>query len=153
MVDAPSIAHLNRFVQSLHFEQRPDRFRAPNAEAFQSVVERWLQSAERQIWLAEGDDLAPVGYVIAVRIDRAANALVNAATIVELDQVVVDPAARGRGIGTALCSEVLRWASTLAADRIELSTWSFNTAAQSLFSKLGFTPDFVRESRPTELPS
>jgi ribosomal protein S18 acetylase RimI-like enzyme len=148
--DARSIAALNGFVQTLHFDHRPDRFRPPNVDAFTSVVEHWLQSEHRRIWLAEAADSKPVGYVIGVRIDRPPNALVTGATIVELDQVVVDPNARGRGIATALCVEVLQWATTSGADRVELSTWAFNESAQSLFAGLGFTPDFLRLSRSSK---
>lgn len=147
--DARGIAVLNVVVQALHVEHRPDRFRPPDVDAFTGVVEGWLRSANRRIWLAEDSNGTPVGYVMGVRFDRPPNALVAGATIVELDQVVVDPAARGQGIATALCSEVLQWASALGADRVELSTWAFNESAQSLFAGLGFTPDYLRLSRPT----
>jgi GNAT superfamily N-acetyltransferase len=147
--DARGIAVLNVVVQALHVEHRPDRFRPPDVDAFAAVVEGWLRSANRRIWLAEDTNGTPVGYVMGVRFDRPPNALVAGATIVELDQVVVDPAARGQGIATALCSEVLQWASALGADRVELSTWAFNESAQSLFAGLGFTPDYFRLSRPT----
>lgn len=145
--DATSIAALNGFVQALHFERRPDRFTPPDAAAVLPMVEQWLGAASRRVWLAEDSNGRPVGYVMGVRIDRPANALVAGALIVELDQVVVDPAARGQGIGSALCEAVFRWASELGADRIELSTWSFNESAQSLFASLGFSRDFVRLSR------
>lgn len=112
------------------------------------VVERWLGSPNRRIWLAEDINGTPVGYVMGVRIDRLPNPLVAGAVLVELDQVVVDPGARGQGIATALCGAVLEWAAGLGADRVELSTWAFNESAQSLFAKLGFTPDYLRFSRP-----
>lgn len=145
--DAKTIAALNCFVQSLHFDHRPDRFMQPNPDAFTPVVAQWLQSAQRRIWLAEDANDAPVGYVVGVRIDRPPNALVAGATIVELDQVVVDPTARGQGVATALCAAVIDWASAIDADRVELSTWAFNVSAQSLFTRLGFAPDFLRMSR------
>ena len=60
--DAVVIAELNRFVQALHFEHRPDRFNPPKADDFQTLVEHWLQSGEWQIWLAEeGDDAFRLG--------------------------------------------------------------------------------------------
>ncbi|MFZ4812719.1 MAG: GNAT family N-acetyltransferase [Ilumatobacteraceae bacterium] len=146
--DARSIAMLNGFVQALHVEQRPDRFRPPDVDALSPVVERWLGSPNRRIWLAEDINGTSVGYVMGVRIDRPPNPLVAGAVLVELDQVVVDPTARGQGIATALCGAVLEWAAALGADRVELSTWAFNESAQSLFAKLGFTPDYLRFSRP-----
>jgi GNAT superfamily N-acetyltransferase len=147
--DARSIAVLNDFVQALHVEHRPDRFKPPDVDTFTAVVEGWLRSANRRIWLADDSNGTPIGYVMGVRFDRPPNALVAGATVVELDQVVVDPTARGQGIATALCGAVLQWASALGADRVELSTWAFNDSAQSLFASLGFTPDYLRLSRPT----
>jgi ribosomal protein S18 acetylase RimI-like enzyme len=68
------------------------------------------------------------------------------ASVVELDQLSVAPAARNRGVGTRLCEEVRAWAEERGADRVELSTWSFNAGAQSLFARLGFATDFIRMS-------
>jgi len=147
--DAPAIAALNGFVQALHHERRPDRFTAPDAAALTPVVEEWLRSEHRRLWLAEGESGVPVGYVIGVRFERAASGLVAGASVVELDQVVVDPSARGRGCARALCEAVLHWAEEVGADRVELSTWAFNESAQSLFAHLGFVTDFLRLSRPT----
>lgn len=39
-------------------------------------------------------------------------------------------------------------ADEVGADRVELSTWAFNESAQSLFLRLGFSTDFLRQSRP-----
>jgi GNAT superfamily N-acetyltransferase len=146
--DAERIARLNGVVQALHVDERPDRFKQPDLDEVVAVVKEWLRAPERHIWLAEDEHSTPLGYAMGVRIDRPPNALVAAATVVELDQVVVVPEARGQGVATELCSRVLGWARDLAADRVEVSTWAFNTEAQSFFAHLGFTTDSLRLSRP-----
>jgi putative acetyltransferase len=45
---------------------------------------------------------------------------------------------RGRGIGTALMSEAMRWAHEHAIERIELTVYPHNVAAIALYRRFGF---------------
>lgn len=148
--DADSIADLNCVVQQLHYEQRPDWFKPPNAAGFLPVVQAWLSSESTAVFVAQdgGGDL--LGYSIGVQHQRPDNALIHGAFFVELDQVVVIPTARNLGVGRSLCTAVLDWADSIAVDRVELSTWTFNDNAHGLFERLGFAPTVIRMSRATD---
>ena len=145
--DARQVAKLNEIVQQLHYDSRPDWFKAPDAEAFLPVVEDWLSSKDVAVFVAAtlGGEL--VGYSIGVRHQRHDNPVVHGAAIVELDHVVVDPDFRGRGLGRRLSEAILQWAETLGAARVELSTWAFNGRAQRIVRKHGAHPD-----RPAHVP-
>lgn len=52
--------------------------------------------------------------------------------------LAVDPAARGRGVGTALVEECLRRARVLGRERVSLYTRPSMTAAHQLYERLGF---------------
>ena len=148
--DAEAIAELNGVVQSKHYEMRPDRFKAHDREAVRSVVVSWLGADATRVWVAADDAAGLIGYVVASRHDRPDDAFSHQAAVVVLDQLVVAPEARRRGVGEALCQAVLGWAEDQRADRVALTTWNFNHAAQSLFTRLGFTPDFTYMSRAVE---
>jgi ribosomal protein S18 acetylase RimI-like enzyme len=62
----------------------------------------------------------------------------------ELSNVVVDPPARGRGIGRALVAEVARWARDLGVRRIVIKTYAQNQEALAFWEALGFRPRFVQ---------
>jgi ribosomal protein S18 acetylase RimI-like enzyme len=71
-----------------------------------------------------------------------------------VEDVVVDAAARGRGIGEALVTEALRLAAERGAVRTELHSSSRREAAIRLYERLGFkrvdtnTLRYSHESRP-----
>jgi len=60
--------------------------------------------------------------------------------LVNVHDLVVDAAHRGRGIGTALLAEVERRARARGACRITLEVNAANEAAQRLYRRLGFGP-------------
>ncbi|MEM9654432.1 MAG: GNAT family N-acetyltransferase [Actinomycetota bacterium] len=146
--EAEEIASLNGVVQQLHYERRPDWFKPPDATSFLPVVRAWLASETTTVFVATDDSGKLVGYSVGVRHERPDNALVHGATFVELDQVVVVPAARRQGVGRSLCTAVIDWAEAAEVDRVELSTWAFNHTAYRAFEGLGFSPTVRRMSRP-----
>lgn len=51
----------------------------------------------------------------------------------------IDPAYRGRGVGTALMAAAIAWArAQQAVHKVELEVWPHNSAGLSLYSKVGF---------------
>jgi ribosomal protein S18 acetylase RimI-like enzyme len=57
----------------------------------------------------------------------------------ELQDVLVLPAARGRGVGTALAETACVQAHALGAARLRLKVSADNPAAGALYARLGFT--------------
>jgi diaminopimelate decarboxylase len=48
---------------------------------------------------------------------------------------------RGRGIGTALLHEALRWARSVGVEKLELTVYPGNAAARSLYRRFGFVEE------------
>jgi ribosomal protein S18 acetylase RimI-like enzyme len=55
-----------------------------------------------------------------------------------IDDVVVDEAARGRGVGEALTREAIRLAGEAGANAVQLTTRPGREAANRLYQRLGF---------------
>jgi ribosomal protein S18 acetylase RimI-like enzyme len=55
-----------------------------------------------------------------------------------IESLVVDPAARGRGIGEALCRAALARAGQVGADTVDLTSAPARQAANRLYLRLGF---------------
>ena len=98
--------------------------------------------------IAAGDD---AGHVLIAELEGRAVGTLAFSTrsansrIANITGVMVDPAVRGRGVGVA----ALRAVVDLLIDehgfhRLELETYGFNTAAQSLFERCGFAREGVR---------
>ena len=56
------------------------------------------------------------------------------------DDLCVDSAARGQGIGTRLYRFAVDLAGRLGCDRATLHAWNFNGEALAFYRKLGMTP-------------
>ena len=63
--------------------------------------------------------------------------------------IAVSADARGRGIGTALMAEAVRWARSVGVDKIVLSVYPHNAGAIALYRKFGFVQEgrLARHSR------
>jgi GNAT superfamily N-acetyltransferase len=67
-----------------------------------------------------------------------------------LNQVTIDPARRGQGLGRAAMALLEDEARRQGAARIELNVFGGNEAARSLYRSLGYTEDAVVMSKPVE---
>ncbi len=65
-----------------------------------------------------------------------------------LNQVTIDPAKRGRGLGREAMTLLEEEARRLGAARVELNVFGGNEAARSLYRSLGFREDAVVMSKP-----
>ena len=65
-----------------------------------------------------------------------------------LQDLFVDPAARGQGAGRALIEAVAQKARQHGADRLYWLTQSDNTAARALYDRLAITRGFIKYDHP-----
>jgi diaminopimelate decarboxylase len=55
--------------------------------------------------------------------------------------IAVSSEARGRGVGTALMAEAIRWARSVGVDKVALSVYPHNVGAIALYRKFGFVEE------------
>ena len=65
-----------------------------------------------------------------------------------LEDLFVDPAVRGKGVGRALIEAVYRAADARGVSRVYWHTQEFNTQARMLYDKLATLTPFVQYRRP-----
>jgi DNA-binding MarR family transcriptional regulator/GNAT superfamily N-acetyltransferase len=103
------------------------RFEALVAKIAAEFIENFDPKRER-CWIAEMDG-APVASVFVVRKTDA---------IAKLRLLIVDPKARGRGLGKRLVDECLGFAKTAGYSSMTLWTQSILTAARGIYERAGF---------------
>lgn len=67
----------------------------------------------------------------------------HAGPVALIDELIVDEAARGRGVGKALIDAIVTWARKRGASEIEVSTEKDNVAAQAFYLRHGFEHESV----------
>jgi len=136
--DSLLLSSLCMDVQRLHAEHHPDIFKMPQSHDFAAAFfEELLADPTVTIFIAE-EAGESVGYVLCKLIERPENPFTFAARTLLVDQISVNPAARGRGVGAALMRQAELLAKELVVQRIQLHSWDFNINAHAFFEKLGF---------------
>ena len=99
------------------------------------------------IFIAE-ENREAIGYIFCKLIERPENPFTFAMRSLLVEHISVRPAARGKGVGTALMKQAEMLAKALAVQRIQLDSWDFNADAHSFFERLGFQRFIFRFWRP-----
>ena len=145
--DQVAIAELNAVVQQLHHDAAPELFKPPEMAAIVDNFRQALRSDALRAFVIEADG-AVRGYVLARLRTQPETALTYGGLVVELDQISVDPAYRGRGLGRQLIDQVKSLAADVGAARLQLTVWEFNRHAREVFERAGFTATTTRMVAP-----
>jgi ribosomal protein S18 acetylase RimI-like enzyme len=127
----------HRLLRLRALENSPDAFGATHADQAARPHESWAARLEAAAMsdddcpLVAEQDGVPVGLAWA-KVDGADP------TVVEIFQVWVAPAARGRGIAAALLREAISWARSRGTRTVKLDVTQGDTAAVRLYQREGF---------------
>ncbi len=132
--DRPDVNRLARQVHELHVGWRPDLFLMPDElfpeELFSELVKN------RELYVAKLDG-SVVGFVL-VRIRTSEGVGKVTRKIMLIDQLCVEEALRGHGIGTQMMEEIRILAKAFGCTDLQLGVYPQNDAAVSFYQKCGF---------------
>ena len=146
--DHLAIERLLRQTAQLHAELRPEIFRAGSRKYDRKQFAEMLEDQDAPILVAQDDYGEVLGYaMLQVKSVSAAHPVLLPRTFLYLDDLCVDEAARGRGIGKLLMQGVRELARERGIEKIELNVWECNETAMRFYERLGF----VSQRRELEL--
>jgi ribosomal protein S18 acetylase RimI-like enzyme len=146
--DLPRVSQLAAELVRQHHALDAARFMLvePIAEGYRRFFTGELRRKGALILVAEDADI--LGYAYATLEPRNWNDLLDAAG--KLNDLFVDPAARRRGVGRALCRAVLDELAARGAPRVVLMSAWRNPDAHVFFESMGFRRTMVEMT--AELP-
>lgn len=139
MRDIPAILDLLVQVDMVHHNGRPDLFKGPatkyNAEELQAI----LADEETPVFVCVDEQDRVVGHGFCL-LQHSGGELMVEHTTLYIDDICVDEAARGRGVGRMLYEYILSFARETGCYNVTLNVWSCNPGAMAFYEKLGLIP-------------
>ncbi|MBR5043740.1 MAG: GNAT family N-acetyltransferase, partial [Clostridia bacterium] len=130
--DLPRVGELLLQVNEVHHKIRPDLFKTNARKYTDDELRAVFGNPGTPVFVCEADGEV-LGYAFCIlQTHRNDNNLVDGETLY-LDDLCVDEAARGRGIGTALYRYVLDYAKSIGCHNVTLNVWEGNDAALAFY--------------------
>ena len=138
--DIPAIISLLLQVNMVHHNGRPDLFKGPTTKYDGDELEAILSDDAPPVFVCESEVGRVLGHGFCVFQQHVNNRLLTDVKTLYIDDICVDEAARGRGVGRALYESIVAFARSSGCYNITLNVWSCNPGAMAFYEKLGLTP-------------
>ena len=136
--DIPRLEELLYQVHGLHAEGRPDIFILGCKKYTAEQLRKILSDTENTPVFAAISDGLLVGYCFCVRQVQTAASMQKISTLY-IDDLCVDAAMRGRGIGKVLYDYAVKYARENGYYNLTLNVWACNPSAMRFYEKCGLS--------------
>ena len=147
--DIPGLLTLLQQVGQLHYQGRPDIFRSDAQKYDAAQLDALLADPDRPILVAAQENTV-FGYAFCVRKEITGHSVLKDDRCLYIDDLCVDAACRGQGVGTQLYHAAQKLAKEMGLRRINLNVWAFNQQALAFYEKCGMTMERIFMEAPVE---
>ena len=154
--DIPRVLELLVQVDMVHHIGRPDIFKGPATKYNAEELEEIVSDNSTPVFVCTGTDGTIMGHAFCVHKQVIGDSVLTDIKTLYIDDICVDEAYRGNGVGRALYEHVKEYAKEKGFHRIELNMWEFNKGALAFYESVGFETyrRYVERIRPAnERPS
>ncbi len=141
--DIPKITDLLVQVDMVHHNGRPDIFRGPVTKYNESELKEIFRDDARPVFVCTGEDGGVLGHAFCQLKEIKGHKLLEDCRTLYVDDICVDEAARGKGVGRALYEHVRVYAAEKKCDSITLNVWSCNPTAIRFYESMGMKPQRI----------
>ena len=137
--DIPAILELLVQVDMVHHNGRPDLFKGPAVKYNAAELEQILADEGTPVFVCVNEEGRVLGHGFCI-LQHSGGELMVEHTTLYIDDICVDEAARGQGVGRMLFERIREYARELGAYNVTLNVWSCNPGAMAFYEKLGLVP-------------
>lgn len=138
MSDYAQLVRLYAQLDEWHLAARPDLFKPTPVERSRDYVRTILTNEKSLLLVAEEDGRLMGLLKAAERAITEEHAVLLPLAYVHISSIVVEEAARGRGVAQALIEAAKQWAKARGFTQLDLNVYDFNQAAIRAYEKAGF---------------
>lgn len=137
--DIPAIMELLRQVNRVHYEGRPDLFKLATKYTPEELA-GILADEGTPVFVCADEAGRVLGHGFCVFQQHVNSNLLTDVRTLYIDDICVDEAARGLGVGRALYDHILDFARANGCYNVTLNVWSCNPGAMKFYERLGLVP-------------
>lgn len=141
--DVPSVLRLLVQVNMVHHNGRPDLFKGPATKYTQEQLLEIFGNPKTPVFVCTDDDGALLGYVMGILKQEIHDNILTDIKTLYIDDLCVDEAIRGKGVGAALYEYAVKFARESGCYNVTLNVWALNTSAQRFYEARGMTPQKI----------
>ena len=137
--DIPEILRLLVQVNMVHHNGRPDLFKGPTTKYTEAELSQILQNDDTPVFVCADDQGRVLGHGFCI-LQRFGGQLMTEHDTLYVDDICVDEAARGMGVGRAIYDHIVNYARRLGCYNVTLNVWTCNPGAKAFYERLGLKP-------------
>ena len=137
--DIPALMSLLIQVNMVHHNGRPDLFKGPATKYSAEELRAIIADEETPVFVCADEQDRVLGHGFCI-LQHSGGELMVEHTTLYIDDICVDEAARGQGVGRMLFERIREYARELGAYNVTLNVWSCNPGARAFYEKLGLVP-------------
>lgn len=141
--DIPRILELLVQVDMVHHVARPDLFKGPATKYNSGEIAGLLKDPKKPVFVFEDENGRVEGHAFCIEKQITGDSVLTDIKTLYIDDICVDEAARGKGVGTALYEYVKQYAKEGGFYNITLNVWEGNPGAKAFYEAMGLKPQKI----------
>ncbi len=141
--DIPSVLRLLEQVNMVHHNGRPDLFKGPATKYDAGQLREIFRNPETPVFVCADDADAVQGYMICMLKQAVNDNILTDIKTLYIDDLCVDEALRGTGVGQALYEHAVAFARESGCYNVTLNVWALNPSALRFYERRGMTPQKI----------
>lgn len=141
--DIPAILELLVQVDMVHHNGRPDLFRGPATKYNADELKEIIANEKTPVFVCVNDEGKVLGHLFGMFKQELDDSVQTDIKTLYIDDICVDEAARGQGVGRTLYEYIKGFAKNEGCYNITLNVWCCNPDAMKFYENMGLVPQKI----------
>jgi Acetyltransferases len=141
--DIPAILELLVQVDMVHHNGRPDLFRGPATKYNAEELKEIIANEKTPVFVCVNDEGKVLGHLFGMFKQELNDSVQTDIKTLYIDDICVDEAARGQGVGRTLYEYIKGFAKNEGCYNITLNVWCCNPDAMKFYENMGLVPQKI----------
>lgn len=130
-------------VDMVHHEGRPDLFKGPATKYNAKELAVIFENDKTPVFVCVNERGEIMGHAFCMHKQVVGDSVLTDVKTLYIDDICVDEAYRGEGVGKALYEHVLAYARQHGFYNVTLNVWSCNPGAMKFYERMGLKPQKI----------